>query len=57
MGGSQFEVIEKRRTLPNLGAVDLRHRPLLEHITPTELQPILVTGPNPSPKSRQRIRA
>jgi serine/threonine protein kinase len=32
MGGSQFDVIEKRRMPPNLGAVDLRYRPLLEHM-------------------------
>jgi serine/threonine protein kinase len=30
MGGSQFEVIEKRRVVPDLGAVDRRFRPLLE---------------------------
>jgi serine/threonine-protein kinase len=30
MGGSQFDVVEKRRKVPHLGAIDLRVRPLLE---------------------------
>src|SRR6266849_10097616 len=30
MGGSQFEVLEKRRVVPDLGALDRRFRPLLE---------------------------
>jgi serine/threonine-protein kinase len=30
MSGSQFAIVEKRRRLPNLGAIDLRIRPLLE---------------------------
>ena len=30
MGGTQFEVLEKRRTVPDLRAVDPRFRPLLE---------------------------
>ena len=30
MGGSQVEIVEKRRKLPDLGAIDLRFRPLLE---------------------------
>jgi hypothetical protein len=29
MGGSEFEVVEKRRVVPNLAAVDARLRPLL----------------------------
>jgi eukaryotic-like serine/threonine-protein kinase len=49
MGGSQFEVIEKRRVLPNLGAVDLRYRPLLEHM----LQP----DPNDRPASMAEVAA
>jgi serine/threonine protein kinase len=49
MGGSQFEVIEKRRTVPNLGAVDLRYRPLLEHM----LQP----DPNDRPESMAAVAA
>jgi serine/threonine-protein kinase len=32
MGGSQFEMIEKRRKLPELGAIDMRFRPLLERM-------------------------
>jgi serine/threonine-protein kinase len=32
MGGSQFEMIEKRRRLPELGAIDMRLRPLLEQM-------------------------
>jgi serine/threonine-protein kinase len=30
MGGSQLDVIEKRRKVPHLGAIDLRVRPLIE---------------------------
>jgi eukaryotic-like serine/threonine-protein kinase len=30
MGGTQFEVLEKRRVVPDLGAIDRRFRPLLE---------------------------
>jgi serine/threonine protein kinase len=30
MGGSQFQIVEKRRALPDLGAIDMRFRPLLE---------------------------
>src|SRR5262245_57753278 len=30
MGGSQFQIVEKRRALPDLGAIDMRIRPLLE---------------------------
>jgi len=32
MGGSQFELVEKRRRVPDLGAVDMRVRPLLERM-------------------------
>jgi serine/threonine protein kinase len=32
MGGSQVEIIEKRRKLPDLGAIDMRLRPLLERM-------------------------
>jgi serine/threonine-protein kinase len=49
MGGSQFEVVEKRRTVPNLGAVDLRYKPLLEHM----LQP----DPNDRPESMAAVAA
>jgi serine/threonine protein kinase len=30
MGGSQVEIVEKRRKVPDLGAIDMRLRPLLE---------------------------
>ena len=30
MGGTQFEIVEKRRKVPDLGAIDMRFRPLLE---------------------------
>ena len=30
MGGSQVEIVEKRRKVPDLGAIDLKFRPLLE---------------------------
>jgi len=32
MGGSQFQLVEKRRRVPDLGAVDMRVRPLLERM-------------------------
>ncbi|MCP3468870.1 serine/threonine protein kinase [Bradyrhizobium sp. CCGUVB1N3] len=32
MGGSQFQLVEKRRRVPDLGAVDMRIRPLLEQM-------------------------
>jgi serine/threonine protein kinase len=32
MGGSQLEIIEKRRKIPDLGAIDTRFRPLLEQM-------------------------
>lgn len=32
MGGSQVEIVEKRRKIPDLGAIDMRIRPLLEHM-------------------------
>ena len=41
MSGSQVEVVEKRRTVPNLGAIDMRIRPLLEKM----LQPDPVMRP------------
>lgn len=47
MGGSQFQLVEKRRRVPDLGGVDLRIRPLLEHM----LQP----DPAARPKSMAEI--
>jgi serine/threonine protein kinase, bacterial len=32
MGGSQFQLVEKRQRLPDLGGVDMRIRPLLERM-------------------------
>ncbi|HKA74546.1 MAG TPA: serine/threonine-protein kinase [Xanthobacteraceae bacterium] len=32
MGGSQVDIVEKRRRVPDLGAVDMRFRPLLERM-------------------------
>ncbi len=32
MGGSQVEIVEKRRKVPDLGAIDMRFRPLLERM-------------------------
>ena len=32
MGGSQFQLVEKRRQVPELGGVDMRIRPLLERM-------------------------
>jgi eukaryotic-like serine/threonine-protein kinase len=49
MGGTQFEVIEKRRVLPDLAAVDPRFRPLLERM----LQP----DPNDRPDSMAAVAA
>src|SRR5215470_4067313 len=36
MGGSQVEIVEKRRKVPDLGAVDMRFRPLLEKMLQPE---------------------
>ena len=49
MGGSQVEIIEKRRTVPDLSAIDLTFRPLLEHM----LQP----DPDQRPKSMAAVAA
>jgi len=32
MGGTQVEIVEKRRKVPDLGAIDMRFRPLLERM-------------------------
>jgi len=47
MGGSQVEIVEKRRKVPDLGAVDMRLRPLLERM----LQP----DPNARPASMTAV--
>jgi hypothetical protein len=49
MGGSEFEVIEKRRVVPNLAAVDARLRPLLARM----LQP----NPKDRPESMAEVAA
>ena len=47
MGGSQFEIVEKRRKVPDLGMIDLRFRPLLEKM----LQP----DPDQRPESMSAV--
>jgi eukaryotic-like serine/threonine-protein kinase len=49
MGGTQFEVLEKRRSVPDLGAIDPRLRPLIERM----LQP----DPNDRPESMATVAA
>src|SRR6202521_437897 len=49
MSGSEFEVIEKRRVVPDLGAVDERYRPLLVRM----LQP----DPRDRPESMAEVAA
>lgn len=47
MGGTQFEVLEKRRRVPDLGALDPRLRPLIDRM----LQP----DPNDRPESMSAV--
>ena len=49
MGGSQFEVLEKRRVLPDLRAIDARFRPLLEQM--------LQSDPTDRPESMATVAA
>jgi serine/threonine-protein kinase len=49
MGGTQFQIIEKRRKIPDLGAIDMRFRPLLEKM----LQP----DPDKRPESMAAVAA
>jgi predicted Ser/Thr protein kinase len=49
MGGTQFEVLEKRRTVPDLTAIDRRFRPLLDSM----LQP----NPADRPESMAAVAA
>ena len=49
MGGSQFEVLEKRRTVPDLKAIDAQFRPLIARM----LQP----DPNDRPESMAAVAA
>lgn len=47
MGGTQVEIVDKRRKVPDLGAIDMRFRPLLEKM----LQP----DPNARPESMTAV--
>ena len=49
MGGSQFQIVEKRRRVPDLGMIDMRFRPLLERM----LQP----DPANRPESMEAVAA
>ena len=49
MGGSQVEIVDKRRRLPELGAIDMKFRPLLEKM----LQP----NPAERPESMTAVAA
>jgi serine/threonine-protein kinase len=49
MGGTQVQVVEKRRKVPDLGAIDMRFRPLLEKM----LQPL----PEKRPESMAAVAA
>ena len=61
MGGSQFQLVEKRRRVPDLGGVDMRIRPLLERMlqpdpanrpaTMAEIANWRIASPSPSPQS------
>jgi len=61
MGGTQFQLVEKRRRVPDLGAVDARIRPLLEKMlqpdpkdrpTMAEIENWSVTSPRWPPGKR-----
>ena len=52
MGGSQFQLVEKRRRVPDLGGVDMRIRPLLERM----LQPDPANRPATHGGNRQLAR-
>jgi tRNA A-37 threonylcarbamoyl transferase component Bud32 len=49
MGGSQFEVLEKRRVMPDLTAIDARFRPLIEQM--------LQSDPEDRPESMATVAA
>jgi serine/threonine protein kinase len=49
MGGTQLDIVEKRRRVPDLGAIDMRFRPLLERM----LQP----DPDRRPQSMADVLA
>jgi serine/threonine protein kinase len=64
MGGTQFQLVEKRRRVPDLGAVDARIRPLLERMLQpdpkdrpqmAEIESWTIGAPKPAPpKSAER---
>jgi serine/threonine protein kinase len=64
MGGSQAEIVEKRRLVPDLSDIDARIRPLLERMLkpdpndrPTSMAEVAATqlAVMPSPTSRQHV--
>ena len=64
MGGTQFEVLEKRRTIPDLRAIDRRLRPLLEKMLqpnpadrPDSMAAVAAWRPRPEPSPRRPDRS
>src|SRR5215831_4129288 len=64
MGGTQFEVLEKRRVVPDLRAVDPRFRPLLEKMLqpnpadrPDSMGAVAAWRPRPEPSPRRPDRS
>jgi hypothetical protein len=59
MGGSQFQLVEKRRRVPDLGAVDMRIRPLLERMLQPDpaLRPTMAEVASWSPASSAQSSA
>src|SRR5262252_4407160 len=64
MGGTQFEVLEKRRTIPDLRAIDRRFRPLLEKMLqpnpadrPQSMGAVAAWRPEPETRPPARIAA
>src|SRR5215467_2717583 len=64
MGGTQFEVLEKRRTIPDLRAIDRRLRPLLEKMLqpnpadrPDSMAAVAAWRPQPEPSPRRADRS
>ena len=64
MGGTQLEVLEKRRTIPDLRAIDRRLRPLLEKMLqpnpadrPDSMAAVAAWRPRPEPSQRRADRS
>src|SRR5215475_1782606 len=64
MGGTQFEVLEKRRTIPDLRAIDRRLRPLLEKMLqpnpadrPASMAAVAAWRPQPEASPRRGDRS